>query len=144
MPRILERASVNKGISAYVKYEYSAMNAEASSADPDTSYRQHEFELGGSVEPIKSLELSLKYRVALRDYTTHNDPAVDPSHADRDDLRQKLVFRARWKISKSWSVRLEYVYRQVDSHRPFDDNATTSEPGDAVRNVVSIGATFTF
>jgi hypothetical protein len=135
---------LGKGISAFLRYEFSDMTSEASSVEPDTSYRQHEVEIGGAIELMKVVEISLKYRVGLRDYTTSNDPAVDPSHADRDDVRHKVAFRVRWKISDQWSVRLEYVYRQDDSHRPFDNNSTTNEPGDSTRNVVSIGATFAF
>lgn len=135
---------LGKGFSAFLRYEFSDMDSDASSQDPDTSYRQHQVEIGGAVELFKVLEISLRYRVGLRDYTTSNDPGVDPSHADREDTRHKVAFRVKWKISDSWSVRLEYVYRQDDSHRPFDDNATTSEPGDSTRNTVSIGATFVF
>lgn len=135
---------LGKGVSAFLRYEYSDLESSASSLDPDTSYRQHEIEVGGSVELFKILEVSLRYRVGLRDYTTNNDPAVDPSHADREDVRHKLTFRTRVKLSKTWSLHLEYVYRQVDSDRPFDNDLTTNEPGNSTRNIVSVGATFVF
>lgn len=135
---------LGKGVSAFLRYEYSDLASAASSLDPDTSYTQHEIEVGGSVELFKILELSLRYRIGLRDYTTNNDPAIDPSHRDREDLRHKLSFRARLKLSKTWSLHLEYVYRRVDSDRPHDNDLTTNEPGNSTRNIVSIGATFVF
>jgi hypothetical protein len=136
--------SLGRGVSAFLRYEFSSMRSEATSLDRDTSHREHEIQVGGAVEPLKVLELSLRYRIGFRDYTTSNDPSVDDSHADREDLRHKLVFRARWKISETWSVRLEYVYRRVDSDRPHDANPFSSEPGDSTRNLVMIGATFVF
>jgi hypothetical protein len=136
--------NLGKGFSAFLRYEFSDMTSEASSLDPDTSYRQHEIQIGGTVDLFKSLELTLKYRIAFREYTTSNTPGNDPDHADRDDLRQKVSFKARYKLSKSWSVRLEYTFWLVDSHRPFADESVTNEPGDSTRNVISIGATFAF
>ncbi len=136
---------LGKEIQAFLRYEFSSMNADASSLDPDTSHRQHEIEVGGEVELVKAVELTLRYRVGFREYTSHNEPTTtDPAHVDREDVRHKLTFRARWKISANWSVRLEYVYRQVNSHRPHDNDATSSEPGDSTRNTVMIGATFVF
>ncbi len=135
---------LGRGFKAFFRYEYSDLNSAASSLEKDTSYRQHEFEVGGSGELFQMVELSLKYRIGLREYTTTNDPAVDPSHADREDVRHKVHFRAKLKLSKSWFLHAEYVYRHDDSHRPFDDDATTSEPGNSTRNVVTIGATFIF
>jgi len=136
---------LGKGIQAFLRYEFSSMNADASSLDPDTSHRQHEIETGGEVELVKGLEITLKYRIGFREYTSHNEPTlIDPSHVDREDVRHKLAFRVKWKMSPNWSLRLEYVYRRVDSDRPHDDDATTSEPGNSTRNTVMIGATFVF
>jgi hypothetical protein len=141
---------LGQGIQAFLRYEFSSMNADASSLDPDTSHRQHEIEVGGEIELFKSLEITLRYRIGFREYTSHNPLVLagglegDVAHVDREDLRHKLTFRAKWKLSSSWSVRLEYVYRQVDSHRPHDNDATTAEPGDSTRNTVMIGATFVF
>jgi len=136
---------LGKEIQAFLRYEFSSMNADASSLDPDTSHRQHEIEAGGEVELIKGLEICVKYRLGFREYTSHNEPTlIDPSHVDRDDVRHKVSFRVRWKLTPNWSLRLEYVYRRVDSDRPHDDNATTSEPGDSTRNTVMIGATLVF
>lgn len=136
--------NLGRGFTAFFRYEFSDMDSDATSQERDLSHRQHEFVVGGEIELFKVLEISLKYRVGLREYTTSNDPSVDPAHADRDDVRHKLSFRVKWRISDQWSVRLDYVYRRDDSHRPFDNNATTSEPGDSVRNTVSIGAAFVF
>lgn len=136
--------NLGKGFAAFLKYEYSDMESDASFGEPDTSHRQHEVEIGGEAVLLKLLELSLRYRVGLRDYTTSNDPLDDPSHVDREDVRHRIVFRAKVKITKSWSVHLEYVHRRVDSDRPFDDDSVTSEPGNSSRNIVSIGATFVF
>lgn len=138
------KADVLPNASVFVKYEYADMDSEAGSLDPDTSYRQHEVEVGGGVLLLNLVDVSLKYRLAIRDYTSTNSPLVDPSHFDREDLRHKVTFRAKMKLTKDWSVHLEYIYRHVDSDRPFDNDATTSEPGNATRNVVAIGATVAF
>jgi hypothetical protein len=131
-----------KGIQGFLRYEFSSMNAQASSEDPDTSHRQHEIEAGAEVELFKVLELSLRYRVGLREYTSHF--SIDDSHLDREDLRTKIGFRAKWKVSSNWSIRFEYVFRRVNSDRPHDSDPTSSEPGDSTRNTVMIGATFVF
>lgn len=144
--------TLGKGFSAFLRYEFSDMESKAGPpstiaawTDPDTSYRQHELQIGGSVELFKNaLELSLKYRIEFREYTTSHDPGDDPDHADRDDVRHKISFKARWKVTKGWSVRLEYAFWKVDSHRPFADESVTNEPGNSTRSLVSLGATFTF
>jgi hypothetical protein len=135
--------NLGKGWKAFVRYEFADLEADAGDFDADTSYREHEFELGASVDLLdKRLELSLRYRVGLRDYTTSNDPLFDPSHADREDRRQRLTFQAQVKVWKNWSLDARYEWRDVDSHRPFDDDATTSEPGDSTRNLFTFGVTF--
>ena len=143
--------NLGNGFTAFFRYEFSDMQSGAKLSipnqwtDPDTSYRQHELLIGGAVDLLKNaLELSLKYRIAFREYTTNHSGAEDPDHADRDDMRHKLSFKARYKLSKSWSVRLEYTFWKVDSHRPFADDTVTSEPGNSTRNVISIGAIFAF
>jgi hypothetical protein len=144
--------NLGKGFSAFLRYEFSDMKANPGPpqpligwADPDTSYRQHEIQMGGTVDLLQNtLELSLKYRLEFREYTTSQSPALDPDHADRNDLRHKVSFKARYRISKSWAIRLEYTYWLVDSHRPHADDSVTNEPGDSTRNVISIGATFVF
>jgi hypothetical protein len=134
---------LGKGWKAFVRYEYSDLEAEASDFEADTSYTENEIELGLAVELLaKQLEMSLRYRLGFRDYTTSNDPAFDPSHADREDRRTRVIFQTKLKVSKSWSVDARYEYRDVDSHRPFDDDATTSEPGDSTRNLFTLGVTF--
>jgi hypothetical protein len=146
------QTNLGKGFTAFFRYEFSDMSADPRIAepslgwtDPDTSYRQHELQLGGAVDLLKgALELSLRYRVAFGEYTTGQDPNDDPDHADRSDVRHKVSFRTRYKISANWSVRLEYTYRLVASHRPHADESVTSEPGDSSRNTVSIGAAFAF
>jgi hypothetical protein len=132
-----------KGWKAFVRYEYSDMEADASAFEADTSYTENEIEVGASVELLaRQLEISLRYRLGFREYTTSNDPAFDPSHADREDRRTRVIFGTKLKVSKSWSVDARYEYRDVDSHRPFDDDATTSEPGDSTRNLFTLGITF--
>ncbi|HEX7898515.1 MAG TPA: hypothetical protein VF950_12190 [Planctomycetota bacterium] len=134
---------LGKGWKAFVRYEYADQKADASDFEADTSYTEHEFELGAAVDLLaKQLELSLRYRIAFRDYTTSNDPAFDPSHADREDLRQRVIFAVKVKLSKAWSAEAAWEFRDVDSDRPFDDDATTSEPGDSTRNLVTLGVTF--
>jgi hypothetical protein len=132
------------GVEAFLRYEFSTMNAEASSEEADTSHRQHEVEVGASAELFRRVDVSLKYRVGFREYTSNSSPLDDPSHVGRDDVRHKICLRARVKLSASWSLHVEYVYRHDDSRRPFDDDSTTSEPGNSTRNVVTIGATFIF
>ena len=144
--------NLGKGFSAFFRYEFSDMKADPDISDPffpwtdpDTSYRQHQLQIGGAVDLLKgALELSLRYRIELREYTTTQSSTEDPDHADRDDVRHKVNFRARYKLSQSWSIRLEYTYWLVDSHRPHADETVTNEPGDTTRSVISIGATFAF
>jgi hypothetical protein len=134
---------LGRGWSAFVRYEYSDQEADAGAFDPDTSFREQEVEVGAALELLeKRLHLSLRYRLGFRDYTSSQDPVVDPSHVDREDRRQRVVVEAKLKVAKGWAVEARYEFRDVDSHRPFDDDATTSEPGDSTRNVVMLGVTF--
>lgn len=134
---------LGRGWRTFVRYEFTRQEADASGFDPDTSYEQQEVELGAAVELLeKKLDLSLRLRFGLRDYTSSNDPAVDPSHVDRVDDRFRLVFETKFKIAKGWTIDGRWEYRDVDSDRPHDDDATTSEPGDSTRNVFVLGVTF--
>ena len=141
---------LGKGVQAFLRYEFSSMNADAPSLDPDTSHRQHEIEAGSEVDLFKVLAISLRYRIGIRDYTSNNRLRLpdnsdgDVSHVDREDLRQKIALRVKWKVSSSWSVLMEVVHRRVNSDRPHDNDPTTDDPGDSKRNTVMIGATFVF
>lgn len=136
---------LGRGWKAFVRYEYADLESDAGSTDPDTSYREHEVEFGAAVELLeKRLEVSLRYRIGRQDYTTSNSPLDDPSHADREDRPQRIILAARAKIAKGWTLEVRYEWHDEDSDRPFDDPATTSEPGDSTRNVFVIGAAFSF
>ena len=134
---------LGRGWAAFLKWEYDDQRAEPGAFDADTSYTQQEVEAGLSLEVVdKILGVSLRYRYGLRDYTSSQDPAVDPSHVDREDRRQRVIFDLKWKVAKGWAFEARYEWRDVDSHRPFDDDATTSEPGDSTRNVFVLGLTY--
>ncbi len=134
---------LGRGWSAFLRYEYSDQEADPGAQDPDTSYLQHELEAGVAVALVpKALDLSLRYRLGFRDYTSSQNFLVDPSHVDREDRRQRVVLEVKWKLAKRWAVEARYEWKDVDSDRPFDNNATTSEPGDSTRNVFALGVTF--
>jgi hypothetical protein len=125
---------------AFVSYEWSDLEADAGPTDPDTSYLQNEIEVGGAVELLeKKLDLSLKWRVAFRDFTTTNTPANDPSHADREDVRQRITFEARWKVGKGWALSARWEFRDVDSDQPWDTDPADPDGGDSTRNVYLLG-----
>jgi hypothetical protein len=129
------------GFSAFVRYEYADQEADPGALDPDTSYLQHEIQMGLGVELLqKKLGFSLAYKLGFREYTSTQDPVlVDPSHVDREDRRQRIELAARWKVAKGWALEARYEWKDVDSDRPFDDEGTTSEPGDSTRNIVTFG-----
>lgn len=134
---------LGRGWSAFLRYEYSDQEADPDAADPDTSYLQHEVELGVGVDLLeKKLGLAAVWRVGFREYTSTQNPVVDPSHVDREDVRQRLVLEARWKLAKGWALEVRYEWKDVDSDRPFDNDVTTSEPGDSTRNIVTLGVAF--
>ncbi len=131
---------LGRGFSAFARYEYSDQEADPDAFDADTSYLQHEITFGAAVDLLeKKLGLSVSYRLGFRDYTSSQDPAIDPSHVDREDLRQRVVLAARWKVAKGWAIEARYEWEDIDSDRPFDNDVTTSEPGNSTRNIVSLG-----
>ena len=139
------RLELGRGWTAFVRYEYADLESEAGSTDPDTSYREHEVEVGAAVEVVeKRLEISLRYRIGRQDYTTSNSAADNPGHADREDRPQRIILAARGKVAKGWTLEVRYEWHDEDSDRPHDDDATTSEPGNFTRNVFVVGAAFTF
>jgi hypothetical protein len=134
---------LGRGWRAFVRYEWSDQETDASDLEADTSYLQHEIEIGAAVELLeKRLELELKYRYGDREYTTRNDPGNDESHADRVDQRHRLVFEVKVKLGKGWSLEGRWEYRDVDSDRPFDTSPLTDEPGDSTRHVFALGVSF--
>ena len=134
---------LGRGWRAFARYEYSDQEAGASDFEADTSYVQHEIEVGAAVELIeKRLELALKYRFGAREYTTRNDPLNDPSHVDREDDRHRLVFAVKVKLGKGWTADARWEYRDIDSDRPFDTSPLTDEPGDSTRHVFALGVSF--
>ena len=134
---------LGRGWSAFVRYEWSDQETDASDFEPDTSYLQHEIEIGAAVELLeKRLRLALKYRFGDREYTTRNDPAFDESHADRQDDRHRLVFEVKVKLGKGWSLDGRWEYRDIDSDRPHDSSNLTDDPGDSTRHVFALGVTF--
>lgn len=139
------RLKLGKGWAAFLRYEYADLESDAGATDPDTSYEEHEVEAGTAVELLeKRLELSVRYRIGRQEYTTSNSPADDPSHADREDRTHRIILAARGKLGRGWTLEIRYEWRHEDSDRPFDDDATTSEPGNFTRNVFVVGAAFSF
>lgn len=128
-----------KGWRAFLSYEWSDLDADATAADnDDTSYRQHGVELGAEWEAIeKKLDLALKWRVQLRDFTS-TDPQ-DSSHLDREDVRNRVVIEARWKLAKGWAAQFSWEWRVVNSTQPFDTDPLDPDGGDTHRNVVMLG-----
>lgn len=135
---------INGSWTAFLQYRYRDMDSEAGSAEPDTSYEEHEFEPGVSALFFgKVLEVGLRHRWRFREYTTSNSPLVDPAHVDREDVRQRTILEATVKLNKNWAVEARYVRRSEDSDRPFDTGDTSEEVG-SDRNVFVIGVAFTF
>lgn len=133
-----------KPVSVFAKYEYASMESAAGPTDPDTSYRQHEIEVGGEAALFgKSLVLAVRQRWAFREYTTSNDPAFDPDHVDREDVRRRTLVSAQVNFGKTWSVELTYVRREEDSDRPFNTGDTAEAVGSS-RDVWTLGMTVSF
>lgn len=132
------------GWKIFLGYEYKSVEAAADSTQPDTSYVQHEIEPGTSVELWgRRLEILLRHRVGFREYTTGNSPLVDPSHADREDDRQRTLLEVRVRVGPAWTLEAGYA-RWVDtSDRPFDVGDTDEEVG-SERQVFTVGASFQF
>lgn len=133
-----------KPVSVFAQYEHASMESAAEPADPDTSYRQHEIEIGGEVALFgKHLVLTVRQRWALREYTTSNDPALDPDHVDREDVRRRTLVAAQLNAGKAWSVELTYIRREEDSDRPFNTGDTAEAVG-STRDVFTLGMTVSF
>ncbi len=127
-----------------LRYAYQEMDSSASSIEVDTSYRQHEIEPElGVVLLEKRLDLSLRHRLVLRDYTTSNSPLVDPDHLDREDERQRTILEARLKVHKNWALEARYIRRVVDSDRPFQLVDTAEDVG-SERNIFVLALNFAF
>jgi hypothetical protein len=133
-----------KGWSAFAKYEYSDLESNAHGIETDTSYVQHEIELGlGATLLDKTLDLSIRQRWGFREYTTDKDPSVDPDHVDREDRRLRTVLQARLRLAKSWSLEGRYIRRTEDSDRPFNGTDTGEAVG-SERQVFTVGLSVDF
>jgi hypothetical protein len=131
---------LGRGWRVFTGYEWMEQDAAAGPADPDTSYVQHQVELGGAWElPGKVVELSLRYRMAMRDFTSTT--LSDLSHRSRSDLRHRAVLQVRFKVAKGWAIDARYEFRFVNSHQPFDTDPTNPDNGDSLRNVFLVGLT---
>jgi hypothetical protein len=134
---------------AFLQYRYESMEADASAPeDPDTSFREHQIEPGVGVALLdRRLELTLRYRVGYREYTSSDDPTyfflTDPSYVDREDRRERVELAARFRLHKNWSVEGKYIRRETDSDQPFD-SVNTSEAGTSERNLFVLGVSFAF
>jgi hypothetical protein len=128
----------------FLQYRYETRESDAGGLDADTAYDEHQLETGAAVELFQQrLELSLKHRVGFREYTTSNDPAIDPSHAAREDRRQRTILEARLKVHRNWSLEARYQRKDVDSDRP-SDTGVSGEGVDSERNTYLLGVSFAF
>ena len=82
----------------------------------------------------------MKYRISIQDYTTHNDPAVDPGHRDRIDDERELEFESGYKLSKRVSLDAVYRWSRRQSTLP-NDPGKTEDDTTWQRNEVTIGIT---
>jgi hypothetical protein len=132
---------LGKGWKALVGYEWTGQEAGPTAFNPiDTSFQQHQVEIGGELEvPGGLVELSLRYRVALRDFTSAI--GSDLSHLGRTDFRHRVVLLARFKVAKGWAIDARYEFRFVDSDQPNDPNPLGPDAGDSLRNVFLVGLT---
>lgn len=106
---------------------YAIQDAYAESGQPDTSYNEAAVEAKATVLPHKAVELSISYRLEDREYTTDNDPAVDPGHRDRTDDRRIACLEGVWKISKSVHLDASLTFTRVQSDTPADPGASSEE-----------------
>lgn len=133
-----------RGWKMFVGYEYKSVESAAGSAEPDTSYDQHEIEPGVSAELMGGrLEIVLRHRFGFREYTTGNSAFADPAHVDREDDRHRTILEVRVKPGKGWSLDARYTRWAVDSDRPYDVGDPTDELG-MRRQVLSIGVSYEF
>lgn len=131
-----------RGWKVFLGYEYTSVASAATSAEPDTSYDQHEIELGTTVE-VGRVEVGLRHRIGFREYTTGNSPLVDPAHVDRDDDRHRTILEIRIKAGKGWILDARFSRWVVRSDRPFDAGDSAEELGSR-RQVFSLGVSYAF
>jgi hypothetical protein len=125
----------------FVRLEYALMEA-VETTGPDVSYREWRIEPGAATHLFdNALEISLRHRIGLREYTSSQDPTIDPSHVDRRDVRQRTTFQIRWKISRQTSLEVHYVRILEESDRPFDTGADDEE-NESFRQLFLVGITF--
>jgi hypothetical protein len=108
-------------------YEWVVRNSFATSTQPDTSYMAHVLEPGLEIKPMRGLSFGTSYALELREYTTDNDPDVDPGHRDREDVRRYWTLEAGWKPVKSVALNLEYRRSNSESDLPHDPGASEEE-----------------
>jgi hypothetical protein len=81
------------------KYEFRL--ASAKGPVPDASYSQHEAGLSVTTSPRRLSRFSVEggYTFALRNYTTSNDSAIDPSHAGRTDNIEAATVTVKYRLA---------------------------------------------
>lgn len=97
-------------------YEYKL--ASARGPVPDISYDQHEVALSVRSRPRRLTRFGLEagYAYAHRAYTTANGGEVDPSHAGRVDVIEKIEIEGRYRLAGPTIVAgYEYEWREVSS-----------------------------
>jgi hypothetical protein len=124
-----------------LEYEFEDLTADAASTQPDISHRQHGIEPSVIVRPLAGLRLEVKYRIEFREYTTSNSAVLDPSHRDREDRIDRIVFGASYRITPNWEVEFTAELWRRDSDRPSDPGATDEETS-YDRNIFSVGLTW--
>lgn len=118
---------IARGVELLLEYEFVVNDSFARSFQPDISYREHSLEPGIAVRPLREVELTARYRLSDRRYTTDNSPAVDPGHADREDDRRRASLGARWRVSSAVTLEAEVRLTRVDISLPHDPGATDEE-----------------
>jgi hypothetical protein len=125
-----------------LEYGFELQNAFASSSQPDTSYQQNGIEAKARASASKSLDFVVAWRIAFRDYTTDNDPAVDPSHRDRSDDRRRWRLQAVWKASPAVVLEVEARFTDVDSDKPNTNDSPEETDWSREEYVVGVRITF--
>ena len=82
-------AEVTPWLYFFLEYRLVWANSFATDLQPDDSYFETGFEPGIILKPAKGFEVSARYYYARREYTTTNDPFIDPNHAGRVDARYR-------------------------------------------------------
>lgn len=129
----------------YVFLEFEVVLADSFATDlqPDDSYLEWGIEPGVTVKPMKGLEFSARYHFAKREYTTSNDPFIDPNHAGRVDDRQHFKLKGQWKALQGVTINAEYAYTDVQTSKPFRPDITDDE-WSWKRNLFTFGVTYQF